>query len=544
MIGMCAGLIAAAWLAFVGDLSVGLPENPHALEPTRACGVYCVKFLASYLGREKSYAEIAAWCAPGPQGTTLEDIRRACERLGLHVMGVKAELGNLYKVGRPAILSLRHPNGEGHFVVWLDYDPQRDSVRLFSPPQWVGWESRKALNARYTGVALIVSREALPSPLVVSRGVSPTMLALWSIVLAVCGGSLIALLRSRRGVWRGTAACLLGVLMGLVQGCTASNDVSLSAASREGLVDKEGSSDSSDEAREVYVGRVIEGVELAHTFRVRNTTDQPLRIMNVDKSCSCQSGNVRIGTVVAPGEVLEVPFRVPTKGTRGKLRGWLRLHTDSSDESLRSVYLELSAELEAKLRAVPTSIVFGNFQVGETPTRVLRVESTAAGLVEMFQEARSSSPHVSIALRERSPGALVFEVAVRDDSRLGEVQGTLTLTFSTSDYPTLCVPVLGNRVGTLKVLPSEVIVDRWPGEMPRARLLRVVSTAGRAFRITRVDCPDWVQIAEGLNREAVVHELKLQVMPASGGRDANIVVHTDHLGEVTCPVRFTSAHGS
>lgn len=64
--------VCALWLALAGRASgetpVALTENPHALDPTRACGVYCVKFLASYLVTDKSYAEIAMLCSPGPQG--------------------------------------------------------------------------------------------------------------------------------------------------------------------------------------------------------------------------------------------------------------------------------------------------------------------------------------------------------------------------------------------------------------------------------------------------------------------------------------------
>jgi hypothetical protein len=486
--------------------------------------------------------EIAALCSPGPQGTTLADLRRTFERLGLHASGVKASVAELQEIERPAVLSVRNADGGGHFVVWLGYDAERDAVRLYSPPQWIGWMPLDAVERQSTGLALLVSRSELPEPSIVTRGVSPVLLWLWSGALVASGWSLIAVVRGRR--LRSRRALLLGGVLAFMPGCADKGiDSPGLLPGQRWLESSEKAPLLSAEGRAVDFGRVIEGTELTHTFHVRNATDLPLRIVNVEKSCSCQTGTVRVGTVIAPKEVLDVPFTVPTKGTRGRLVRWLRLHTDSQDDALRTVQLEVTAELEAKLRAIPSQIVFGTLQAGEASKRLLRVESTAAGLVETFQQARSSHPEVSVELRERRPGALLFDVALAGGSQVGDVQGAITLSFSDAEYSELYVPLVGSRAGPLKVLPREIRVDHWIGGSPGSRVLRVISTTGTTFRITKVDCPDWISIVNQSDQAGVVLELKLGIGPGSGEEGGTIVIHTDQLGDITCPIRVASPTG-
>lgn len=92
-------------------------------QPDVFCGPRSVAFVLEYYGRQEQLADLVRemqW--PDVElGTSMQAIRDALERRGIHTRAVRRQPGTIVRSTRPVIVHV-HPNGDstrGHFVVWL-----------------------------------------------------------------------------------------------------------------------------------------------------------------------------------------------------------------------------------------------------------------------------------------------------------------------------------------------------------------------------------------------------------------------------------------
>ena len=85
---------------------------------------------------------------------------------------------------------------------------------------------------------------------------------------------------------------------------------------------------------EVYnFGTVKAGEPLKHEFILKNDTDKPLNITNVNTSCGCTSSGVK-KTRLAPGESTMIEVKFSNKGYYGDVIQYTYVSTDSLDKAL------------------------------------------------------------------------------------------------------------------------------------------------------------------------------------------------------------------
>lgn len=511
-----------------------LPENPHGLNANLACGPYCLAFLSAYFGGTADYGDILRFCSPGPQGTNLADLRQATEQLGLHARGFRLAADQLKQLEHPALLHLESSSDRpAHFVVWLGWDDRQSAAYVFSPPGRLGFEPFDAIASRFSGVALVVSADPLPEQFMI-RGV-PSRLLLSAWCAAALALFVLGLKFAFKTRWTGSKRRLVG------PACALMISLALSGCWDAGPSNSHAGSPRSrpDERRAVDVGQVLAGVPLRHTFSIPNTTDTPFAVTRVEKSCTCQDADIKVGTVVAPGESLDVSFVVPTKGAYGRATGRLDIRTDSVEESLREISLTLSADVERPVRAIPSQLAFGRVSEHESASRTLRVESRQPGVIDKFTSARSSNPQIAVKLQERTPGALIFSVSIAPQAPRGDLDGRLLIDFDDPGFRSLSVGVRARKVGPLMLIPREVALSPFVGGDYQTFRVRVMSTADRPFRITRVVAPDHIAVSGHWDRNpaATSFDLELRVSePPKDVREDAVIISTDTLDSVRLPV--------
>ena len=77
------------------------------------CGPTCLRMITKYFGRSYSIQKLRSLCQITKGGVTLLDISEAAEKLGLHTLGVKIDVGQLKEAELPCILHWR----QNHFVI-------------------------------------------------------------------------------------------------------------------------------------------------------------------------------------------------------------------------------------------------------------------------------------------------------------------------------------------------------------------------------------------------------------------------------------------
>lgn len=514
--------------------SVALPENPHALDQNRSCGPYCLTVLNSMLGGNATYESVAQLCPPGPQGVNLNDLKQAAELMGLSARGVKVNLYQLKQLPYPAILHLHHEEHLDHFVAWIGWDAERGKALIFSPPNRLEYEHERALD-NYSGVALLLSDEPIPQVLAVeSRWAVVTHWVMWVSFFALAATLLKAvriprLLSASSPAHPTTLVVLCAVFV--CAGCNSESASTGAAANQPPAV---------DERREVDLGTLKFGANLGHTFLIRNTTEQPISVTSIEKTCTCQKLDLLVGTEIAAHQVLPIPLTIPTKKIKGRQSGRITITTDSSEAELSQIVLLLTGEVPDSIRAIPPRIVFGVVKPGAAATRTLEIESEVPGLIEKFTRISSLRQATAVHLSESKAGQLHFEVSLLPSLPSGDVQDTLRLEFNDDVYPTMNVEVVGRKSGEFQVIPSKLVFPAFVGDRPLVRRLRIKAANGEAVKIEDIKCSNNISV-EALpdQPQAGLDLLVTAKKPtASQQNDSMVVLNTDDGKVINIPINY------
>jgi hypothetical protein len=251
-----------------------IAPNPYWLDPSKICGPICLSFVDRHFGGGRAYAEIAALCPPGPEGTNLAQLQNAAQQLRYHTQPFRARLGQLTRLTRPALVRYvwagdREVFDRGavndHFVVLLAWDGETKRFHVFDPPKSLSWVPYREVARHYAGIGLVVSKEPLP-PLEELLAPAPrwplaAAAAAWALFV---GGLLWCRRRTRSGGPHsgpdgGSLVAIVALLLP-------------AAACSSPAVGPQAISDTEFDAGDVPAGTVLK-----HVFRIGNPSDKLLR---------------------------------------------------------------------------------------------------------------------------------------------------------------------------------------------------------------------------------------------------------------------------
>ena len=116
-------------------------------------------------------------------------------------------------------------------------------------------------------------------------------------------------------------------------------------------------------------GKTVQRHKVNHTFWIKSTGDDTLRISKIDPGCGCTQAPISDSTI-APGDSTALEIILSTKSYRGYISKRPYFKTNISDEK---VYLRIDAELlPAPVNMTPVSfspLVLEVSQFTETPRR-------------------------------------------------------------------------------------------------------------------------------------------------------------------------------
>jgi len=157
----------------------GRPASPGRAEPVQltpeersrvACGPVALAIAAQLSGVYVEPAVLIAECELTPKGASPEDLERLAAKHGLRARQVRWDWNRLSSHTRPVVL---HVDGT-HYVVAHPGEPRdtspegSDSIRIYEPVGAATWWSRRTLEDRWAGLAVVV--EAQPSQDVLGVG--------------------------------------------------------------------------------------------------------------------------------------------------------------------------------------------------------------------------------------------------------------------------------------------------------------------------------------------------------------------------------------
>jgi len=134
-----------------------LPDRPaaHVWVPQREkadCGLAALAMVARRLGAGVSVEELRRKATPGPEGLTLQRLRRLAEEVGLRCQSVRVSVDRLGRVCLPAVAHL----SDGHYVVL--HELGAGVVVVGDPATGIVTWNRELLTRRFSGVLLLFDR--------------------------------------------------------------------------------------------------------------------------------------------------------------------------------------------------------------------------------------------------------------------------------------------------------------------------------------------------------------------------------------------------
>lgn len=183
-------------------------------------------------------------------------------------------------------------------------------------------------------------------------------------------------------------------------------------------------------------GVVKDQVELVCKFKFRNTGKRPLVIEKVNTGCGCAAAQLPKNEY-APGETGEIEI---TYNPKGQGRASRSIQVLTNDPEQRSATLTISANIVPVVSAEPTSIQFGQVNVGEVRELEVMILSRDPNMEIVGFEATGSEIEARLVNNpDRKgpggdlPGYAVLSVKLKDNVPVGRLLRLLTVRVKAAD---------------------------------------------------------------------------------------------------------------
>lgn len=525
-------LVIGCWLAWTASAAAGqefgLPENPYSLDDEKCCGPYCLLFLDSYFSGNCRLDQVMANCPPGTTGTNLAQIQNAATGLGYHTTPFKyTNIEQLRQLRFPAIIHLVKDNQIGHFIVVLG--PGRPgTVRGFSPPSQYGLFDTTDLSKGISGVGLIVSPNPLP-PLeelmwhenfwTSSLG-SPWLLVVLSMLFVFQFVKTTSIKALFRGLPRQPALLLLALTLPLAS-CAVQADGPVPSKAGEPLNEFE-----------VNLGKIQEGTIVEHEFRLTNTSDQPLKIIDIKKTCSCQAVFVEQQTPIPAGASRTIGIKFQTNGVEGVINQKIVVVTDSQIEQLREIPMSVQVDVDGGFKVVPSQVMLGRIEAEEAVQRSLQVRLTRSELAHLPVVAQAeNNPFLTVTSSQRIPGLASFNLELDSSMPPGPIFGQIRFRVEKDGLKDIVVPVAGTKLGSITVLPR-LLAIKANEQYPQSRIFRLSTTGGQEFRVVRIEVPDGLAVrGPAIDRRVSSYDLEVDLERLPDKQNPFVTLHFDSVNQ-------------
>jgi hypothetical protein len=459
---------------------------------------------------------------PGPNGYSLEQLDLMAQKYGAQTRAVSTTLANiLERRGRFAVIALIKP---GHFV--CVYDIKDDLAYIADPPE-LRQVPLTTLKSIWSGEALLISREPLPSESSIAGSKSLRMIAL-RVVAAVLVGVTASLFVV---AWRRRRRKFVGFMVAFVSlsmiGC-GSTATDITEKNPRLVV----SADSVD------LGTVLAGASThaEGSLTLSNPGNAPLRLNGIASSCGCTVAG-KVADRIEPKSSVTVPIRVSVGSQAGPRSSQVKIFSNDPEQIEKRI--EIRWRVEYAVSLTPEALDFGEVRPDTLTNRTVRYKiNKKAGLHPPVFESKS------VALRLKGPDqsddqASDGSIVVTLDSRgVGEV-GSTSFTVKYADEPLMMIPVHWKVVSEHSATPAaEFLSNLSPGENLERKYV-IKSNNNKPFRLKSIAKDDLVLSTQfDGDRSSTLHVLAVtyKAPQSSGVHSGRLQLTGDDFPGMTIPV--------
>ncbi len=233
-------------------------------------------------------------------------------------------------------------------------------------------------------------------------------------------------------------------------------------------------------------GRVYADAVVQHQFILTNQGPRVVNIGRVHAACGCTKTTVTTNTV-APGGTAVLSVELDIKKRRGHQSKAIYCETD--DPASRAIRIEFNGVVIVPIEIQPEGIDFGAVGTEEKLTREVLLVAAGTNVFHVRSAMVSSTQFFATVETKEAGKSYILKVSSDGVRSLGSTVASIRVQ---TDHPlmgTIDIPVVAFVAGDIVPNPSSLLLIPSPTNAPRTYWLSLWSPSGKAFKVTRVDCP-------------------------------------------------------
>ncbi|MCK4658216.1 MAG: DUF1573 domain-containing protein [Phycisphaerae bacterium] len=272
-------------------------------------------------------------------------------------------------------------------------------------------------------------------------------------------------------------------------------------------------------------GEFWAGLDLAHSFTVKNTGTATLEILKVKASCGCTSTGY--DKQIAPGKEGKINVKVRTKNFRGKFSKSVTISTN--DPNNPTVRLKLSGVAKQYITVEPHNVSFTKVQPDQVLNKTITIVNNSDEHLELTVKENKVGPF-SAELKEIEPGKH-FELAITGNPPYRPRLNRATFYLGTNiaaqkEIKIRCTAMVPPRLE----LRPESLQFRSAQDKESKRTVRFINNGKTEVKITAVEVND-PRVTATVHEQQPGKDYVIEVIFPAGylpqGQDAELVINTD-----------------
>ncbi len=289
-------------------------------------------------------------------------------------------------------------------------------------------------------------------------------------------------------------------------------------------------------------GTALEGKQITHTFRIKNTGQGYLDIRGVKTSCGCTTGTPT-KTHIAPGDESEIAVMFDTHFQKGHQVRTITASTN--DPNNPQVPMTMQGTVKQQVAATPAEVAFGSVRKGTEATKEIVIDDLVGGTAFNVGPVNNSSSNIKVVQEKRTDGkaGALLKISLLKTMPVGPFDDSIKVT--TNRVP-LNVDVFGTVSGDLNIDPAQVSFGIVPRGQDVVRIIKLSNEGSRDVKVLDVSSstPTVVASAEAVKSGK---EYKLTVTLKRGTPEGqlrgNLTIRTDDPEQATIAVPFYAIVG-
>jgi len=269
-------------------------------------------------------------------------------------------------------------------------------------------------------------------------------------------------------------------------------------------------------------GSVPHGQVMTHTFRIKNTTGNPVTISGIRVSCGCVTATAATGSL-APGQETTLTARMDT--SRFFNVRTVTIFVTFGQPNFDEVRLWVQANSRSDFAVVPEQLAIGSVKRGGTASATGNITfygNPGAKITEVKGESNYVQPSLQEVKGQDGVASFQLTAKLREDTPVGKWYTDVWVKTNVPSMPQLRVPLTVEVESALSVSPEAVSLGsiKVGAEVEK----RVIVRAAKPFKVTAIEGVDADLAVQESSQEAkTTHVLTLKLKPSKAG-DFNHVV--------------------